>query len=82
MAKISRTYRLSKEALEQIDQRDKSRYPTANDFVESCILIGCREENHVEEVGLILQEIRMVQKEIREMKQLVQKGDYHFPNID
>ena len=25
MAKISRTYRLSKEALEQIDQRDKSR---------------------------------------------------------
>ena len=78
MAKISRTYRLSKEALEQIDQRDKSRYPTANDFVESCILIGCREENQVEEVGLI----RMVQKEIREMKQLVQKGDYHFPNID
>ena len=82
MAKISRTYRLSKEALEQIDQRDQSRYPTANDFVESCILIGCREENQVEEVGLILQEIRMVQKEIREMKQLVQKGDYHFPNID
>lgn len=38
MAKTARTYRLSDEALEVIEKRDKKKYPTANDFVEAMIL--------------------------------------------
>lgn len=38
MAKEKKTYRLSEEAIAIIQNRDRIRYPTANDFVEKLIL--------------------------------------------
>lgn len=38
MAKISKTYRLSEEAVDAIGERDRSMYPTAAGFIEHKIL--------------------------------------------
>ena len=43
MAKTSRTYRLSGNALSAIEERDRNLYPTASDFVEG-MLVKEREE--------------------------------------
>lgn len=48
MAKTARTYRLTYEALEAIENRDRSKYPTANEYVESKILEAGREKEETD----------------------------------
>ena len=38
MAKIQRAFRLSQEAIDVIDQRDRQRYPTGQGLVEALLL--------------------------------------------
>lgn len=44
MPKTARTYRLSQDALEAIENRDRQKYPTASDLIESKILEAGREK--------------------------------------
>lgn len=58
MAKTAKTYRLSDMALEVIENRDRKKYPSANDFVEASIL-----ETEKEKKGeILLQKISKLEK--------------------
>ena len=60
MAKTARTYRLSDAALEAVAQRDRAKYPAANDFVEARILEAEKEKKEDE----VLQKISGIEKNL------------------
>lgn len=75
MVKEKKTYRLSKEALLIIENRDRAKYPTANEFIERKILESVREDSSV---GIM--------KKIHELEQKVDRilewtKDYSLPNL-
>ncbi|WP_334196531.1 hypothetical protein, partial [Muricomes intestini] len=63
--KISRTYRLTKEALSIIENRDTSKYPNANDFIEMRIMDLPDEEMS----NKILLELKQIRLEIESLKE-------------
>ena len=74
MSRTRKTYRLSDEAVQVIENRDKSVYPTATDFLEAKLLAPT--ENTTEllnKVSMQLDEIKLMvaqehQKKIEEQK--------------
>ena len=74
MSRTRKTYRLSDEAVQVIENRDKSVYPTATDFLEAKLLAPT--ENTTEllnKVSMQLDEIKLMvaqehQKKIEEKK--------------
>ena len=74
MSRTRKTYRLSDEAVQVIEIRDKSVYPTATDFLEANLLAPT--ENTTEllnKVSMQLDEIKLMvaqehQKKIEEQK--------------
>lgn len=71
MPKISRTYRLSEEALQMIEGRDKRHYPTANEYVEKMILKAGGAESPEQNETLL--EIKIAREEIKEMHRLMER---------
>lgn len=69
--KVSKTYRLSEATLTVIEERDRQKYPTANEFVEHRILKE-QEENDLKKV---LDELCSLRKEIEEMKKHLLQND-------
>lgn len=67
--KISRTYRLTEEALAVIDGRDRMKYPTANDFVERRILETLSEEQERD----ILKELGEIRRDMDSLKELIKE---------
>ena len=66
MAKTSRTYRLSGNALSAIEERDRNLYPTASDFVEG-MLVKERDERKAGEIMEALADIRREVADVRRM---------------
>lgn len=64
MAKTSRTYRLSGNALSAIEERDRNRYPTASDFVEG-MLVKERDER---KAGEIMEALADIRRELERMR--------------
>ena len=77
MTKEKKTYRLSDRAIRIIENRDRSKYPTANDFVEGKIVESEKET----EDAVILDEVKKIQKNdvvIMEMlRGLIEKSEDH-----
>lgn len=68
-SKISRTYRLTEEALAVIEGRDRMKYPTANDFVEKRImesLLEKQEEDIKKELGKIRRDLDIMKELLAE----------------
>lgn len=75
MPKTARTYRLSDEALEALENRDKLRYPRANEYIEHLILNAplqgnTTEKNVEEEMEQIWEEMRVIKKNIKELQEI------------
>ena len=60
MAKIQRAFRLSQEAIDVIDQRDRQRYPTGQGLVEALLLNQEEKENLAEDVTELKQDIKQI----------------------
>lgn len=78
MEKEKKTYRFSREVIDIIESRDRTRYSTANDFVEKAILesAGKKTKVGIEEKLEKLQ--ANDQKIIHMLQQLLDRDDY-FP---
>lgn len=77
MAKEKKTYRLSDRAIRIIEERDRSKYTTANDFVEGKII----ESGEEKENAALLNEIKKIQKNdiviIEMLRGLIEKSEDH-----
>lgn len=69
--KISKTFRLSRQALERIEQRNLERYPNATDFLEAKIL--CSTDPVQELLSKILMELTEVQKILEQQERIEDK---------
>lgn len=69
--KISKTFRLSRQALERIEQRNLERYPSATDFLESKIL--CSTDPAQELLSKILMELTEVKKILEQQERMEEK---------
>ena len=70
--RVARTYRLSTEVLEIIEQRDKQRYPNATEFIEAKILAPAAGEE-AEILGRIAKELESL-RVVRTRKPKEEKG--------
>lgn len=74
MEKLKRTYRLSEQAINEIENRDRGKYPTASDFIEEKILAPTEDTSELlNKVSMQLDEIKLMvaqshQKKIEEQK--------------
>lgn len=74
MEKLKRTYRLSEQAVNTVENRDRSKYPSATDFLEAKILAPTESVTELlNKVSLQLDEIKLLiaqehQKNIEEQK--------------
>lgn len=62
MAKIQRAFRLSQEAIDVIDQRDRQRYPTGQGLVEALLLN--QEEKSEPTIETVLEELKKLNEKI------------------
>ena len=69
--KISKTFRLSRQALERIEQRNLERYPNATDFLEAKIL--CPTDPAQELLSKILMELTEVKKFLEQQERMEEK---------
>lgn len=73
--KIARCYRLSKDVIDVIENRDKSLYPNVTDFVEMKILAKTEPEPiaiKLNQISVQLEEIRRLLPEEEKKKEEVQ----------
>lgn len=75
MAKIQRAFRLSQEAIDVIDQRDRQRYPTGQGLVEALLLN--REEKSEPTIETVLEELKKLNEKIEKIlsEQLQEKSE-------
>ena len=75
MAKIQRAFRLSQEAIDVIDQRDRQRYPTGQGLVESLLLN--QEEKREPTIETLLEELKKLNEKIEKIlsEQLQEKSE-------
>lgn len=72
MAKIQRAFRLSQEAIDVIDQRDRQRYPTGQGLVEALLLN--QEEKSEPTIETVLEELKKLNEKILS-EQLQEKSE-------
>lgn len=65
MAKIQRAFRLSQEAIDVIDQRDRQRYPTGQGLVEALLLN--QEEKSEPTIETVLEELKKLNEKIEKI---------------
>lgn len=75
MAKIQRAFRLSQEAIDVIDQRDRQRYPTGQGLVEALLLN--QEEKSEPTIETVLEELKKLNEIIEKIlsEQLQEKSE-------
>ena len=75
MAKIQRAFRLSQEAIDVIDQRDRQRYPTGQGLVEALLLN--QEEKSEPTIETVLEELKKLNEKIEKIlsEQLQEKSE-------
>ena len=75
MAKIQRAFRLSLEAIDVIDQRDRQRYPTGQGLVEALLLN--QEEKSEPTIETVLEELKKLNEKIEKIlsEQLQEKSE-------
>ena len=75
MAKIQRAFRLSQEAIDLIDQRDRQRYPTGQGLVEALLLN--QEEKSEPTIETVLEELKKLNEKIEKIlsEQLQEKSE-------
>ena len=75
MAKIQRGFRLSQEAIDVIDQRDRQRYPTGQGLVEALLLN--HEEKSEPTIETVLEELKKLNEKIEKIlsEQLQEKSE-------
>lgn len=75
MAKIQRAFRLSQEAIDVIDQRDRQRYPTGQGLVEALLLN--QEEKSDPTIETVLEELKKLNEKIEKIlsEQLQEKSE-------
>ena len=75
MAKIQRAFRLSQEANDVIDQRDRQRYPTGQGLVEALLLN--QEEKSEPTIETVLEELKKLNEKIEKIlsEQLQEKSE-------
>lgn len=75
MAKIQRAFRLSQEAIDVIDQRDRQRYPTGQGLVEALLLN--HEEKSEPTIETVLEELKKLNEKIEKIlsEQLQEKSE-------
>ena len=75
MAKIQRAFRLSQEAIDVIDQRDRQRYPTGQGLVEALLLN--QEEKSETTIETVLEELKKLNEKIEKIlsEQLQEKSE-------
>ena len=75
MAKIQRAFRLSQEAIDVIDQRDRQRYPTGQGLVEALLLN--QEEKSEPTIETVLEELKKLNENIERIlsEQLQEKSE-------
>ena len=75
MAKIQRAFRLSQEAIDVIDQRDRQRYPTGQGLVEALLLN--QEEKSEPTIETVLEELKKLNQKIEKIlsEQLQEKSE-------
>ena len=75
MAKIQRAFRLSQEAIDEIDQRDRQRYPTGQGLVEALLLN--QEEKSEPTIETVLEELKKLNEKIEKIlsEQLQEKSE-------
>ena len=75
MAKIQRAFRLSQEAIDVIDQRDRQRYPTGQGLVEALLLN--QEEKSEPKIETVLEELKKLNEKIEKIlsEQLQEKSE-------
>lgn len=75
MAKIQRAFRLSPEAIDVIDQRDRQRYPTGQGLVEALLLN--QEEKSEPTIETVLEELKKLNEKIEKIlsEQLQEKSE-------
>ena len=75
MAKIQRAFRLSQEAIDVIDQRDRQRYPTGQGLVEALLLN--QEEKSEPTIETVLEELKKLNEKIERIlsEQLQEKSE-------
>lgn len=75
MAKIQRAFRLSQEAIDVIDQRDRQRYPTGQGLVEALLLN--QEEKSEPTIETMLEELKKLNEKIEKIlsEQLQEKSE-------
>lgn len=75
MAKIQRAFRLSQEAIDVIDQRDRQRYPTGQGLVEALPLN--QEEKSEPTIETVLEELKKLNEKIEKIlsEQLQEKSE-------
>lgn len=72
MTKISRTYRLSEEVIQIIENRNKIEFPTANEYVEKAVMASVNGTFEEKKNPEILQEMQSLKKEMHDMKNLLE----------
>lgn len=77
MAKTARTYRLSDAALEAIEQRDRTKYPAANDFVEAKILEAGKEKKEDEVLRKISGMEKILERVLGLLTEKNEEGNIH-----
>ena len=75
MAKIQRAFRLSQEAIDVIDQRDRQRYPIGQGLVEALLLN--QEEKSEPTIETVLEELKKLNEKIEKIlsEQLQEKSE-------
>ena len=75
MSKIQRAFRLSQEAIDVIDQRDRQRYPTGQGLVEALLLN--QEEKSEPTIETVLEELKKLNEKIEKIlsEQLQEKSE-------
>ena len=71
MAKIQRAFRLSQEAIDVIDQRDRQRYPTGQGLVEALLLN--QEEKETPTLENLAEDVTELKQDIKQILQLLEQ---------
>ena len=71
MAKIQRAFRLSQEAIDVIDQRDRQRYPTGQGLVEALLLN--QEEKETPTMENLAEDVTELKQDIKQILQFLEQ---------
>ena len=77
MEKLKRTYRLSEQAVNTVENQDRKKYPSATDFLEAKILAPTEDVTEMlNKVSMQIEEIKLMVARQHHEKSEVQKGFY------